>query len=241
MHAARRVVINKLMSDAKQRKSGGGCLSKLLFLPLMAAVIGLGAAMWYVAQPQDLTDLESGAQAAASNRELKDVLQSSIDRGFPVSLSEGEINHWLGRTLISKQEGFLAEKITLDRIWVRLEDERAEVIMQRGFWGHPFTVSMFIQLEKMEDASGKKLDIRPQGGPYHPDLPHPPKGGRFGQLVVPQGFLHLILPAYLKLAAVFSDETDLAFSRMSQVSIQKSRLVLDPREPLGEQGMPMTF
>lgn len=229
------------MSEPKQRKSGGGCLSKLLFLLLLAAVGGLGSAVWFVVQPQDLSDLESGAGAPASNRDLKEVLQSSIDRGFPLTLSEGEINQWLGRTLISKQSGFLAEKITLDRVWVRLEDDRAELIMQRSAWGHPFTVSMYIQLEKMEDARGRMLDVRPQGGPYHPDLPHPPKGGRFGQLVIPQGFLHLVLPAYLKLAGEFPEETELAFSRMSKVNIKKGRLVLDPRELLGEQGMPMTF
>jgi hypothetical protein len=240
LHAARRVLIKQLMSEPKQRKSGGGCLSKLLFLLLLAAVVGLGSAMWFAVQPQDLSDLESGAQASASNRDLKEVLQSSVDRGFPLTLSEGEINHWLGRTLRSKQEGFLAGKITLDRVWVRLEDERAEVILQRSAWGHPFTVSMYVQLEKMEDASGKMLDIRPQGGPYHPDLPHPPIGGRFGQLVVPQGFLHLVLPAYVKLGQIFPDET-VAISGMSKVNIKKGRLVLDPRELLGEQGMPMTF
>jgi hypothetical protein len=100
---------------------------------------------------------------------------------------------------------------------------------------------MYVQIEKMEDARGKVLDIRPQGGPYHPDLPHPPKGGRFGQLVVPQGFLHLVLPAYLKLAGAFPEEIELAFSRMSRADIKKGRLVLDPREALGDQGMPMTF
>ena len=233
------------MDESKQPrpapKSGGGCFSKLLFLLLLAAVVGLGAAVWYVGQPQDLSDLESGAEVSASNRDLKEVLQSSIDRGFPLTLSEGEINHWLGRTLVARQGGFLAEKVTLDRVWVRLEEDRAEVIMQRGVLGHPFTVSMYVQIEKMEDARGKVLDIRPQGGPYHPDLPHPPKGGRFGQLVVPQGFLHLVLPAYLKLAGAFPEEIELAFSRMSRADIKKGRLVLDPREALGDQGMPMTF
>lgn len=232
------------MDQSKQSKaarSGGGCFSKLFFLLLLAALVGLGAAVWYACQPQDLSDLESGVQASGSNRDLKEVLQSSIDRGFPLTLSEGEINHWLGRTLVAQQEGGLAGKFTLDRVWVRLEDDRAEVIMQRGVLGHPFTVSMYVQIQKIEDARGKVLDIRPQGGPYHPDLPHPPKGGRFGQLVVPQGFLHLVLPAYLKLAKVFPEEIELAFSRMSRVSLKKGRLVLDPREPLGAQGMPMTF
>ena len=62
-----------------------------------------------------------------------------------------------------------------------------------------------------------------------------------GQLVVPQGFLHLVLPSFAKVAALFTAETELAFNRMQRVKFENDRLVLDPREPLGDQGMPQVF
>lgn len=227
------------MAEPTKSKSGGGCFSKLLMLILLAAAFGLGAAIFYAIKPQDLADLAT--TKPLPERDMKVVLQNSIDRGYELTLSEAELNQWLARTLVAKQGGFLEGKVTFDRVWVRLEDGRAEVIMARKFLGKPFTVSMYLQVEQVEDLKGPLLNITPSGGPYLKDFPHPPRGGRFGQLVVPMGFLHLVMPAYEKLPPLFSDEIDLAFTKMSRIRIDKGKLVLDPREPLGHEGMPGTF
>lgn len=227
------------MAEPSNSRSGGGCFSKLLMLILLVAAAGLGAAIYYAIKPQDLTDL-AGAKTLPE-RDLQVILKNAVDRGYPVTLAEAEINQWLGRTLVTKQAGFLEGKVTLDRVWVRLEAERVEVIMARHFLGKPFTVSMYLQVEQVEDLQGQLLNITPSGGPYLKDFPHPPRGGRFGKLVVPMGFLYLVMPAYQKLPAVFPDEIELAFRKMSRIRFEKGNLVLDPREPLGQEGMPKTF
>ncbi len=231
------------MSDSISTRSSGGCFSKLLLLILLIAAGGLGSAVYFALQPQDLGDLadSSAAASAGPNRDLRVVLQNSIERGYKVTLSEAEINQWLGRTLVTKQGGFLEGKVTFDRVWVRLEEGRAEVIMARKFLGKPFTVSMFLQVERIEGLQGTATEIQLHGGPYHPDYPNPPRGGRFGKLVVPQGFLILVMPAYEKLAALFSEEIRLGFQQMSRIHLEKGGIVLDPREPLGDQGMPRPF
>ena len=232
------------MAEPKKSKSGGGCLSKLLFLILLVPCIGLGTAVFYAVQPQDLTDLGGYGPAAAkpgTEREMKAVLKNAINRSYPLTLSETEINQWLARTLVAKQGGFLEGKVTLKRVWVRLEDGRAEVVMERDFLGKPFTVSMYLQVARMEGPKGTITEIERHGGPYHKDFPNPPQGGRFGKLVVPQGFLLLIMPAYEKLAAAFPEEIELAFREMARITIENDRLVLDPREPMGQQGMPKVF
>lgn len=231
------------MADSSSSKAGGGCFSKLVMLILLVAAGALGMAIYHAVQPQDLSDLKSPASAAnpVTARDVKVVLKNAIDRGFPVTLQEAEINHWLARTLVAKQGGLLAEKVTFDRVWVRLEEGIAEVIMERQFLGKPFTVSMYLQIERLESLQGVFTEIHPQGGPYHPDFPHPPKGGRFGKLVVPQGFIHLVLPAFEKLAAQFPAEIELGLREMSRITLEDGRIVLDPREPLGQQGMPQTF
>jgi hypothetical protein len=231
------------MADSTHSKSGGGCFSKLLLLILLIAAGGLGMAIYSALQPQDLSDLKNPAPVAnpGPDRDVKVVLKNAIDRGFPVTLQETEINRWLARTLVAKQGGLLEGKVTFDRVWVRLEDGIAEVIMERQFLGKPFTVSMFLQIERLESSQGVFTEIHPHGGPYHPDFPHPPKGGRFGKLVVPQGFLHIVFPAFEKLAAQFPDEIELGLREMSRISLEKGRIVLDPREPLGQQGMPQSF
>jgi hypothetical protein len=219
------------MSDPTQPRSGGGCFSKLISLILLAAAAGLGSAVYFVAQPQDLSDLGGhGAQpAAGSARDMKAVLKNAIDRGYPVTLSEEEINRWLGETLAVKQGGLLESHATFERVWVRLEDGTAEVIMERKLMGRPFTVSMFLQIEQLEGPKGISTEVKLHGGPYHPDFPNPPRGGRFGQLVVPQGFLLLVVPAYRNLTSLFPEEINLGFEEMSRIKIEDGRLVLDPR------------
>jgi hypothetical protein len=231
------------MAESSSSNVGGGCFSKLLMLILLVAAGGLAMAIYSAVQPQDLSDLKTPAPAASpvQQRDVKVVLKNAIDRGFPVTLQQAEINQWLARTLVTTQGGLLAEKVTFDRVWVRLEEGIAEVIMERQFLGKPFTVSMYLQIERLESPQGVFTEIHPHGGPYHPDFPHPPKGGRFGKLVVPQGFIHLVLPAFQKLAEQFPDEIELGLREMSRITLEDGRIVLDPREPLGQQGMPQTF
>ncbi len=232
-----------LMSEPKKPKSGGGCFSKLLFLILLAAMGGLGSAVYFVTQAQDLTDLGGYGPAvkATPPRDMEEVLRNAIDRNYAVTLSEAEINLWLAKTLAMKQGGFLADQVKLEHFWVRLEEGRAELIMERSILGKPFTLSMYFKVDK--EQSGKEIitTFNPTGGRFLADYDFPQKGGRLGQLVVPQGFLHLVIPSYEKVAALFTDEIELAFNKMQRINIENDRLVLDPREPLGDQGMPQTF
>ncbi|MEO7097919.1 MAG: hypothetical protein ABI162_01060 [Luteolibacter sp.] len=232
------------MADPTKPKSGGGCLSKLIFLILLIGALGLGTALFFITQPQNLSDLGGYGPAAktAPVREMKVVLKNAIDRGFPVTLTEADINNWLGRTLSTKQGGLLASQISLERVWVRLEDGVAEVIMERKIMGRPFTVSMFLQVEKFESAKGVTTQVKLDGGPFHKDFPVPPRGGRFGKLVVPQGFLILVMPAYEKLAGLFAEEKRLGLEEMSRAKIEKGRIILDPRPPeSGDPLLPQTF
>lgn len=215
----------------------------MLFLILCAAMVGLATAVFFVTRAQDLSDLGGRGPAVKATpvRNLRMVLQSAIDRNYAVTLSEAEINQWLAETLVMKQGGLLGESIKLEHFWVRLEKGRAELIMERSILGKPFTVSMYFTVEK--EQSGKEIltTFNPSGGPFLKDYDFPVKGGRLGQLVVPQGFLHLVLPSYEKVAALFTVETQLAFERMHRISIENDRIVLDPREMLGDEGMPQTF
>lgn len=228
------------MTDSESPKQGLGCFSKLMALFLLATLVGLLAAVYHAVTPQDLSDLGGRTAVAGANkaRDLKVVLQNAIDRDFPLTLTETEINQWLADTLVMKQGGVLKDSTKLERVLVRLEDGRAEVIMLRSILGKPFTVSMYIQVERVESTKGVSTEIRLHGGPFLKDYENPTKGGRFGRLVMPQGYLHLVMPAYSKLADVFPEEIDLALTRMSKISIEKGRLTLDPRQMTGEPGMP---
>jgi hypothetical protein len=216
-------------------KAKAGCFSRLLSFLLVS---GLGVAIYCLSQPQDLSDLEVARSPA---RDIKAALAEAVRSNKPLTLSEEEINRWLAQELVVKQGGLLAQDVSLDRVSIRLENQRAEVILLRHCFGYPFTVSMYLKIERSLDAEGSLTRILPTGGPYHVDYPYPRIGGRFGKLVLPQGYLHLVLPSYQSLAAEFSEEIELAVVKMWKVRIEPHQITLDPREPLGMQGMPQTL
>jgi hypothetical protein len=232
------------MAEPTKKKTRGSCLGKLFFLMLLALACGFGIAVFFITQPQDLSDIDGYGPLtkAVPDRDMKAVLKNSIDRGYPLTLTEMEINQWLGRKLMVKQGGLLAGVVSLERVWVRLTDGQAELVMERKILGRPFTVSMFLQIEQTQSIRKIGTEVLLHGGPYHELLPRPTRGGRFGKLVMPQGFLIMVLPAYQKLAAVFTEEIHLGFEEMARITIEKKLLVLNPRAPSsGPENLPQTF
>lgn len=209
----------------------GGCIHRLVSLWILCFLAGLILALVWIAKPHDLSDIGGYGVSGESGqaRDLSAVLEASLRHGHPLSLTESEINHWLGRTLKARQGGMFADHVSLDRVWVRLEDGLAEIIMERHLLGRPFTVSMFVQIEQSRDKRGRRTVIDRHGGPYLDGFPIPKRGGRFGSLVVPQGFLKLVVPAYGDLAELYREEIRLALEAMAHVSIEPNRLVLHSR------------
>lgn len=227
------------MSDEKPLKPRSSCLGKLLALFSMAGIAGLGVALWFVGQAQDTSDIKGvgAGSEGKSARNLQAVLKSAVDRAYPVTLSEEEINLYLRQTLEAKQEGMLGSVVELRGVYVRLEEDLAEIVMERSVMGHPFTVSMYLRIEQHETMQGVERSVLREGGPYMADAPNLKRGGRFGRLVVPQGFLVLVLPAFEKFAGVYKEEIAGGIEEMSRISIQEGKLVLDPRADGGTSSL----
>lgn len=222
-----------------------GCLARLLGLGVFLCLGALGVALWFVAQPQDLSDLEgTGAAAAGEARDLKEVLSRSLSGGHEVTLSEADINRYLAATLKAEQGGLFAKEVGIEDVFLRLEDGRAEIIIVRSFREHRFTLSMFLRIEQVENPNGSvETQVLRNGGLFHEDVPNPPVGGRFGRLSVPEGFLHLVLPSFEALAKVYRSgnpedprEIDL-IEEMSRIRIEDGNLILNPF-PGGGAGFP---
>lgn len=222
------------MSDKEREekeKPKGGCVGRLAVLFVLVVVSGLGVAMWFMAQPQELDDIQGRSLlAAAGARDLGAVLRNSVEKGYPVTIDEREINAFIKRTLKMEQSGYLAKWVKMEGVAVRLRGSVAEVVLERSIAGRPFTVSMFLQLEVVEAADGRITKyVHRHGGPYHEMLPLPRRGGRFGKLVVPQGFLVLIWPSMESLAKVYEGELKFAGEEMTRMKIEDGKLSFDPR------------
>lgn len=211
--------------------SSGGFIHTILLFFTVAVLGGLAVAMLYVSVPQNLSDIGGYRKTAnePAARDLKAVLRASLDRGHTLILSETEINRWLNQTLKAKQKGLLAPYVSMEGVCVRLEKNVAEIVMVRKAFGKPFTVSMFLKIDQFDGPKGLRTVVHRHGGRYSPLFPKPMRGGRFGQLLVPQGFLALVIPSYMKLAEVYSEELRLGFREMEGIRIEKNRLVLEPK------------
>lgn len=227
-----------MASEEEKKKSG--CFGKLLGLLILVIIAGLAAAGYFISKPQDLTDIsgyeENSGKPASPPRDLMTVLRKSIEGNYSVTITEKEINEMLATKLKIEQGGLLAEWVEIKSVWVRLEEGVAEVIVERDIEGYPLTTSMFFQIEQNEDQKGITTEVHFHGGRYHEFLPTPKRGGNYGQLTVPQGFLLMVMPEFKEMAQVFDEEIELGFRRMARVKIEDGRLILDPNMPSQEAG-----
>ncbi|MBG7608609.1 MAG: hypothetical protein N2F24_17000 [Deltaproteobacteria bacterium] len=223
------------MPKNEEEKPKGGCLGKLFGLIVFLVIVGLGAAFFFISKPQDFSDLGGNAPMATTPtsppRDMEAVLMKSIEGDYSVVLTEKELNEWLGRELKLKQTGELAKWVSMKRVWVRLREDVAEIIIEREISGKPFTTSMFLKIEQIESAEGISTQIHLHGGGFHDFVPFPTRGGRFGQLTVPQGFLIMVMPEFQKIASLFEREIDLGFQQMARIKIKDKKIELDPQPP----------
>ncbi len=224
-----------MADEEKPKKKSGGCLGKLVGLLVLGVFVGVGAALYFISLPQDLSDIGGSSPPltipASPPRDMRVVLTKSIEGDYSIQISETELNQWLARELRLKQGGELAQWVTLKRVCVRLREGVAEVIIERDIAGYPLTTSMFLQVEQTESATGISTQIHLHGNGFHEMVPIPTRGGRFGQLTVPQGFLLMVMPDFQKIAALFGPEIELGFRRMARIKIENKRLTLDPKQP----------
>ncbi|MEM1085584.1 MAG: hypothetical protein AAGI48_15845 [Verrucomicrobiota bacterium] len=235
----------------KTPKPKGGCINRFAVLFLLTMMLGLAAALFQISQPQDLSDIEGRGPGAVGkpSRDLKAVMANALKGGYKLTLTEEEINLYLRDTLKTRQAGLLESQVTLDGIAIRLEGDHAEIIMIRTIAGQPFTVSMYVTIFQGETPNGTiETAVARHGGPYHELVKHPLVGGRFGKLPVPQGFMHLVMPAYTKLATVYRDAEatkpvkELDFiEEMARFSIIDGKLVLDPNPNVRQVPLPGTI
>lgn len=213
------------MSESQSKPPKRSRLIRLMLGLIVVAMSGLAAAILLVLVPQDLSDLEGyGEQYPAEARDLGRVLEESVKRGHEVTLSEAEINRWLGQQVRISQKGLLSSWSGPMRLGVRFEPGVAEVIMERKVLGKSLTFSMFLQLANQ--AGDRQVVLH--GGPYLDALSGLNRGGRFGRLVVPQGYLHLVKSAFFGVGEACSKELHLAFEEMEAQRIEDGRLILVP-------------
>ena len=147
---------------------------------------------------------------------LKERLQSAIERNYPLTLREEEINAWLGKRLDVRQGGKLAPFVKIRGLWVDFKQDQIELIIERELpWGKVHVTSLFMSFEQ-----GKR------GFSISRHSCH------IGQVRLPGGFARLVSPAFDNLAQELEDELKPYYNmRIHDIRIEDGKITLDPRLP----------
>jgi hypothetical protein len=189
----------------------GRTVKRFFFILAFFFLAGMGLSIFLSFQPQNLSGL-SGYKRADRSETIVDVpalIESAAKTRQAISISERQINSWLAENIKVRQEGKLADEVDLKGVWVRfdkVENGRAEIILEREFRGKLHTSSLYLRLERKKKEDGSfTTTIRKDGGHFLGTIL---VGGRFGQLKVPQGFLLFTQSAYQSLASLFTEEIE---------------------------------
>ena len=80
-------------NDATPSKSTPrGCLTRFIVLLLLLVAVGLGVSIYFMSQPQDLSDIQghSPANRPPLLQDINAMLRNSLERSYPVTLTEGD-------------------------------------------------------------------------------------------------------------------------------------------------------
>ncbi len=175
------------------------------------AIVGL---LYLTFGNQSLKDLGGYEQRIGeeeiSVRNLRKVMMSAIDNRRDLSLSEEELNLYLAKSIKLSQEGFLSSYTEVKGLWVSLTQDRAELIIEREFFGRKQTVSMYIEI-KDDGGIGRYVSY---------------PGGRLGQVAILSGHLLLVMNGFESIAARYQTEVNLITKRFDSFRFEEGKLLL---------------
>lgn len=173
-------------------------VATLLFLAFTGSLILAVVRMW---QPQDLKDIAGYTDKGAS-RDLSLLISNA--QGAPVSFTEGELNRYLRDTCRMRQTGIFSIIAHAQGVAVRVHDGYAELVIDRlvGSNMHQ-TTAVNLTFRQLNEHGRPVLKVDFQGGP--PLLGRMPRGGRIGQVGVPQRHIQVLKPALETLLSCYPD------------------------------------
>ncbi len=172
----------------------------------------LAGAAWVAHRPAETPKIL--ASQSAKTEDLVDTLrQAAIKRAAVIEISEADINRYLATTLNGKIDGMLGGWVTFDGARLDLEPDRARLYVMWKIHGHTRTASV-------------DLAVRRDGNHFQVDL----LSGAYGHLQMPRGMMRPIYPSLRALAEALDPEIRALF-QMTQITLDKDKLVLDSRFP----------
>ena len=133
------------------------CIRDRFYLSLLG-LVGIGLLALVSFDPQDLSDVdgyvEDSSAVIPGGPNLVNLLENAARNKNGVRLTEEQINNYIRRTLKFEQGGWFESFVTARGVWVRLQENVVEVIIEREVWGKRHTISMLLEPEQTAQEDG---------------------------------------------------------------------------------------
>lgn len=185
-------------------------LFKILRLLILS---GLGGAAWVAHRPAPLPPIPAAAGQVKADDLLDSLLQSTIKRAAVMTITEDEVNRHLAATLTRRIKSPFGDWAAFDGARFDLEPGVARLFLIWNIKGHVRTVSVDLAVSRDEQN-------------FHVELLR----GAYGHLEMPRGMMRPLYPVLRAVAEALDPEIRALF-QMTKITIDKDKLVLDPRFP----------
>lgn len=138
--------------------------------------------------PHDRAPAAGGVEGVNVEKVLKDALDENIAE---VTLDEDAVNDYLAETLLPNDTGIVGALVRHGRVWLRFRDGRATLCLERSVLGHRSSIEVHIEVNARD--RGHSLILT---------------GGRFGQVPVPAGLVHMVVPVLEALRTTYQKEIE---------------------------------
>jgi hypothetical protein len=185
----------------------------LYHLFLMTALSALSGAAWVAHRPASIPLLPEPRHEGRQRDLVDDMKQASIKGAGVLEVSQAEVNRHLARVLAASLHESLGGRVKIEAVQVELQNELAHVIIIWNVLGHRSTVTVDLEVKRLEKVF--RIEVA---------------GGAYGHLPVPRGMLRPLAPVLRGLGEALRPEIQALF-QMNQVNIARGKLLLDPRFP----------
>jgi hypothetical protein len=145
---------------------------------------------------------------------LKERLAVAVERNYPVTFREDEINAWLAERINMIQAGALAPYVEVRGVWVNFKENEIELVIERELpWASSHVTTLFMGFERTR--SGYSISRH---------------SCHIGQLELPGGFGYLLMPAYQNIVDELAEELQPYHDhKIYDVRVQEGKITIDPR------------
>ena len=163
-------------------------IATALYVLFIGALALLALNMW---KAQDMRNI-AGYTDNGTARDLTVALNNA--NGAEIVFTEGEVNRYLRDTCRLRQTGIFSVLANAQGVAIRMHDGYAELIIDRMLSTHFHqTTAVNLTFVQEDDHGRPVLKMEMRGG--EPILGSLPRGGRIGQLGVPQRYMQMLRPA----------------------------------------------